>query len=910
MKRMFKTCVIALLSMLLAVSSFPFAADRSSAAPASYNYAEALQKAIYFYEAQRSGELPADNRVSWRGDSGMNDGADVGVDLTGGWYDAGDHVKFGLPMAASATMLAWSVYEYREGYEEAGQLDEILDNIRWATDYFLKAHTAPNELWGQVGSGSIDHAWWGPAEVMQMERKAYKIDASCPGSDLAGETAAALASASIVFADSDPVYSATMLEHARQLFSFADQYRGKYSDCITDARSFYNSWSGYQDEITWAAIWLYLATDEQAYLNKAVTSVNDWGTEGQTPYWGYKWTHAWDDKHYGAQLLLARVTGDQRFIQSTERNLDYWTSGTTDTGERISYTPGGLAWLDQWGSLRYAANASFLAFVYSDWLNSTNPVKATKYRNFAVSQIAYMLGDNPRNSSYVVGYGNNSPQHPHHRTAHGSWMDSLSSPANHRHILYGALVGGPGLNDSYTDNISDYVSNEVATDYNAGFTGALSKMMLLYGQGQQPLASFPAPEVPEDEMFVEASVNSSGPAHTEIKAVLNNRSGWPARMGDKLSFKYFVDLSELIQAGYTPNDVQITTNYNQGGVVSALQPHDLANHIYYVLVDFTGVKIYPGGQSAHKKEIQFRLSAPMNTTVWNPLNDYSYQGLSQGNTAIAKTNYIPVYDAGVRVFGEEPSGDGAPPQPPAAPAGLAASAGDGQVVLSWQAVPGASSYIVKRSVNSGGPYTTITSGQTQSGYIDTAVQNGTTYYYVVSAVNHAGEGANSSAISATPQEGQQPEPSGDLAVQYRAADTSASDNQLKPHFRIVNNGDVAVPLSELEIRYWYTADGNVSQTFNCDWAQVGCSNLTGQLVPLSSAVSGADHYIRITFKTSAGSLAPGANTGEIQSRINKNDWTNYNETGDYSYNPSLTSFTDWNRVTLYQNGQLIWGIEP
>ncbi|MEM9002835.1 MAG: glycoside hydrolase family 9 protein, partial [Cyanobacteria bacterium P01_F01_bin.86] len=59
-----------------------------------FNYGEALQKSFLFYEAQRSGPLPDDNRIEWRGDSALNEGADVGRDLSGGYYDAGDHVKF------------------------------------------------------------------------------------------------------------------------------------------------------------------------------------------------------------------------------------------------------------------------------------------------------------------------------------------------------------------------------------------------------------------------------------------------------------------------------------------------------------------------------------------------------------------------------------------------------------------------------------------------------------------------------------------------------------------------------------------------------------------------------------------------------------------------------------------------
>ena len=94
---------------------------------------------------------------------------------------------------------------------------------------------------------------------------------------------------------------------------------------------------------------------------------------------------------------------------------------------------------------------------------------------------------------------------------------------------------------------------------------------------------------------------------------------------------------------------------------------------------------------------------------------------------------------------------------PPPPTNLVATAGNGQVGLSWSASSGATSYNVKRSTTSGGPYTTIASPTTTS-YTDTGVTNGTTYYYVVSAVNTAGESANSSQVSATPQVAVPPPP--------------------------------------------------------------------------------------------------------------------------------------------------------
>ena len=115
-----------------------------------YNYKEVLHKSILFYEAQRSGKLPRTNRIPWRGDSGLRDRGQNGEDLTGGWYDAGDFVKFGFPMAYSVTVLAWGLVQYKGAYYASGELQYMLGSIRWPLNYFMKAHTSRYELYGQV----------------------------------------------------------------------------------------------------------------------------------------------------------------------------------------------------------------------------------------------------------------------------------------------------------------------------------------------------------------------------------------------------------------------------------------------------------------------------------------------------------------------------------------------------------------------------------------------------------------------------------------------------------------------------------------------------------------------------------------------------------------------------------------
>lgn len=627
----------------------------TTSAEPTFNYGEALQKAIMFYEFQRSGKLPDTIRNNWRADSCLDDGKDVGLDLTGGWFDAGDHVKFNLPMAYTAAMLAWAVYEQKEAFVKSGQLGYLLDEIKWATDYFIKCHPEPDVYYYQVGDGDADHMWWGPAEVihMRMKRPSYKVDISSPGSTVSAETAAALAAAAIVFKDTDPQYSNLCLKHAKELFNFADKTRSDAG--YTAATNFYTSHSGFYDELTWAATWIYLATGDENYLNKAESYIEFWSTEPQTDIMSYKWGHCWDDVRYGTQLLLARITNKPIYKESMERHLDYWTVGVDNS--RIKYTPKGLAWLQNWGSLRYATTTAFLAAIYADW-EGCSPQKAKIYNDFAKAQVDYALGSTGR--SFVVGFGENWPQHPHHRTAHGSWYDGMNVPDYHRHVLYGALVGGPGESDNYRDDISDYQCNEVACDYNAGFVGALAVM---YGRYDgRPVPEFKAIEEPEDEFMVEAYVSSSDKHYVEIKTRLNNRTAWPARVSEGLSFRYFVDLTEVIEAGYSPNDITISGGQGSKGKVSGPHLWNKDKNIYYIEVDYTGDPLFPGGQDHYRRDSSLRIVAPGNTGCWDNDNDPSFKGLSKGSE-LKKAENIPVYEYGIRVAGIEPEGTVVQPSP-------------------------------------------------------------------------------------------------------------------------------------------------------------------------------------------------------------------------------------------------------
>ncbi|XP_031504844.1 endoglucanase 25-like [Nymphaea colorata] len=477
--------------------------------PAPDNYTLALHKALMFFNGQKSGKLPKHNNVSWRGNSGMRDGLSddsFHKNLVGGFYDAGDAIKFNFPQSFALTMLSWSVIEYRAKYEAAGELDHVKELIKWGTDYLLKTFNSSADtidvIAAQVGAGDTSkgpnpndiYCWMRPEDI-NYPRPVYQ----CHGcSDLAAEMAAALAAASIVFKGNEK-YSKKLVHGARTLFKFSRDQRGRYSQGDTDPSHFYNS-TGYYDEYVWGAAWMYYATGNVSYLQLATTTgiATHAGAFSGGPDYGVL---SWNNKLPGAQVLLTRLRlllspgyPYEEMLRTYHNQTNIIMCSYLPMFNSFNWTKGGLIQLNHGRPqpLPYVVNAAFLASVYSDYLDAAdtpgwycgpNFFSTDVLRKFARSQIDYILGKNPRKMSYVVGFGNHYPKHVHHRGASipkdrtrynckggRKW---LYSPKPNPHTIVGAMVSGPDRHDAFHDVRTNANYTEPTLAGNAGLVAAL-----------------------------------------------------------------------------------------------------------------------------------------------------------------------------------------------------------------------------------------------------------------------------------------------------------------------------------------------------------------------------------------------------------------------------------------------------
>jgi len=485
MKKMKKALSAALSALMLSASVCPMAAPVSYAA-GDENYAEALALSLYFFDSNECGTEVDDNPLTWRGNCHTYDGkasisnamnfnsayksivdpdGDGYVDVSGGYHDAGDHVKFNLTNGFAGSSLAMSYYLNEGAYKKAGCEDHLFEILKKITGYLMKTTFLNDD--GTVAticynvSDDSDHSYWQSPEIQDYDRKTYWMSSSNNNSVICGEMASALAGTAYVLKDSDPDYSAKCLKYAKAIYDFGNKYTGNET---AGMGSMYGTDSMYQDEMALTEAWLYLNGEGSLPTYKPT---QDGCYNNQ--YYDYH-LYSWDKVWAGYATMMYKITGDSAF--SKEMQFELNNKGGCPTG---SYNAAG------WGASRYNCALQMVALGLAEGDASSTYAQGAKF------QMDYILGNNQLGYSFLAGYGDKWPTHIHHRAANPGKGDTpgqngdANADTAAKYTNYGMLIGGPDSSGNYLDTTKEYQFTEPALDYNSCFALACAGLVNLYG---------------------------------------------------------------------------------------------------------------------------------------------------------------------------------------------------------------------------------------------------------------------------------------------------------------------------------------------------------------------------------------------------------------------------------------------
>ncbi|MBD3345726.1 MAG: hypothetical protein GF401_11755 [Chitinivibrionales bacterium] len=445
---------------------------------------EEYQKAHWMttrmYGGQRSGDGPNWLIMDHGAGVDFTEDADGSYSLAGGWHDCGDHVKFGQTEFYSAYVLLKAYAEFPEGfgdyysfdyhgYQSSGDfsweggrgspngIPDILDEVKYATDYFIRCARDNSTFYYQVGEGAKDHKKWVTSVNMAtlsssdggQPRTVYKNPGGASMASFCGATLALMAR---VYKKYNSPYADQCLRHALHAYEYAKAHPGTVG---AGDGSFYTANARWEDDFVIMTTELYWTTGEQQYLDDAIGksgSVND-----------HNWSLCYANNDDLAVYNLAKigVAGKKNLLNQI---VNRYKSNVTAEGVGATGA--------SWGILRYSAGQAF-ACALNDKLQENSDID-----NFIYATIDYILGENAAGQSFVVGFGNKSPQHPHHRNVFlndnnvsDGAKNSLTIPD--RNKQFGLMVGGTLDASSFVDDINQYSYTEGGIDYNSGLVGAL-----------------------------------------------------------------------------------------------------------------------------------------------------------------------------------------------------------------------------------------------------------------------------------------------------------------------------------------------------------------------------------------------------------------------------------------------------
>ena len=475
----------------LAVCGFAF--TDGFAALSDDDYIEAAWMTTRFYGAQRSGKGP-----NWILDGTNNPTSFTnekynGKDVSGGWFDCGDHVMFGQTQGFASYVLALSYAEFTKGFYDLytgdytdykaskdytrkggkpNDIRDLLEELRYEADFWAKAAIDENNFVTVKGNGNQDHNKWVTAGAMTKlgtgdggeprEIKGNADDAYTPGM-----AAAMLA----IMARVDPDESARekYLKAAKTAFAYAKKHKG-----VTNSQGFYDSgwWNGiWQDGPFLAATELYRTTRDESYKDEAKKFYDKIDFD-KNSYSRFSYSDASPLSNIMGEFVFdfhpeGDFSGsvgylDKMYLEQTDKNGIY-NKETSSKDHFHVRTPSGGAFL-------YALYAKFS--------------KDTTYDKAIEKNIAYLLGDNNDKKSYVVGFTRNgakAPTRPHHRGYYGNEdpgrdVNGAGNPPEKNKLL-GGMIAGNFNSGSHDGSTANWQVNEVCVDLNAPLVGALGYIL-------------------------------------------------------------------------------------------------------------------------------------------------------------------------------------------------------------------------------------------------------------------------------------------------------------------------------------------------------------------------------------------------------------------------------------------------
>ena len=476
-------------------------------------YEKALWMTTRFYGGQRVGEnnwflsghlpqelpsdvnyvnLPLSENLRGKNYIGENDN---GYDISGGWFDAGDNIVFGETQFYSAYMLLKAYVEFPQGYDDYYSFDyngyiasgdwtfegskgapngipDVVDEVKHATDFFIKCAKDDNTFYYQKGTFQQDHKYWVTAVLNSVLDSGVgglgrSIKKNPNGASMASFCGASLALMARVYAKYDQAYADQCLVAAKHAYAYAKAHPG-----VQSGSGAYGSNNNWKDDYATMCAELYWTTGVESYKNEVINYKVGTSNYQTDISFNYSFDYSNNGEIAIYNLALMGHSNAKSVLQDivTEKY-----KGNTSNG---IYQGGNVGW----GPVRYNANSSLIVALNQKLqLNGQLPTSGSQIDQYILDNIDWILGNNSQNTSFIVGFKptslNNvgSPSYPHHRNLwlidnNPASLVGKTIPLKNRQA--GLMVGGNRT--AFDDNPAKFEHSEGGIDYNACLVGALA----------------------------------------------------------------------------------------------------------------------------------------------------------------------------------------------------------------------------------------------------------------------------------------------------------------------------------------------------------------------------------------------------------------------------------------------------